>query len=168
MKIDKFLVAVTISIFLLAGLFNLAYEIYAGLDIDFSLYGLVPAGFLGWATFYAKGGGKDAVTSGIPANMSGILWGVVIVLIWNHIFSFNLVGAFVAVAVGAGAMCFQAHLKWFGFIPGAFIGASTFFALGARIEGDVLFPAIIGLIMGVLLGYVSEVFAKSIHKKISA
>jgi hypothetical protein len=166
MKLDKFLVAVTISIFLLAGVFNLLYEVYARSGASFNLAGLVPAGFLGWATFYAAGGGKDGLKKGIPANLSGILWGVVIVLIWDKVFSFNLVGAFVSVAIGAGAMCFQAHLKPLGFIPGAFIGASTFFALGAAITGNVLWPAALGLVLGLLFGYISEEFAKLLNKKV--
>jgi hypothetical protein len=166
MKLDKFLVAVTISIFLLAGLFNLLFEVYARSGIDFNLAGLVPAGFLGWATFYAAGGGKDGLKKGIPANLSGIVWGIVIVLIWDKIFAFNLLGAFVSVAIGAGAMCFQAHVKALSFIPGAFIGASTFFALGAAINGTVLWPAALGLILGLLFGYISEEFAKLLNKKV--
>lgn len=156
MKLDKFLVAVTLSVGILAGLFNLLYELYARSGASFNLTGLVVAGFLGWATFYAAGAGTDGLTKGIPANLSGVLWAVVIVFIWDKVFAFNVFGAFVAVAIGAGMMCFQAHLKWFGFIPGAFIGCSTFFALGAGINGDVLFPTIIGLLAGLILGYLSE------------
>jgi len=156
MKLDKFLVAVTITVGVLAGLFNLAYVLYANSDATFNLTGLVVAGFLGWATFYAAGGGKDGLVKGIPANLSGVLWAVVIVFIWDKAFGFNVLGAFIAVGIGAGAMCFQAHLKWFGFIPGAFIGCSTFFALGAAINGDVLFPTIIGLLVGLGLGWVSQ------------
>jgi hypothetical protein len=156
MKLDKFLVAVTITVGVLAGLFNLAYVVYANSDATFNLTGLVVAGFLGWATFYAAGGGKDGLVKGIPANLSGVLWAVVIVFIWDKVFGFNVLGAFIAVGIGAGAMCFQAHLKWFGFIPGAFIGCSTFFALGAAINGDVLFPTIIGLLVGLGLGWVSQ------------
>jgi hypothetical protein len=167
MKIDKFLVAVTISIFLLAGVFNLGYEIYARSDASFNLSGLVPAAFLGWATFYAGGSGMEALKKGIPANMSGVFWGVAIVFIWDNLFGFNLFGAFLAVAIGAGAMCFQAHLKPLAFIPGAFIGASTFFALGATINGDTLYPAIIGLIAGVVLGFVSEKFAGYLNGKLT-
>ncbi len=165
MKLDKFLVAVSISIFLLAGLFNFLYELYARSGISFDLTGTVVAGFLGWATFYAGGAGKDGLKKGIPANLSGVLWGVIIVLIWQ-VLNFNLFGAFLAVAVGAGMMCFQAHLKWFSFIPGAFIGCSTFFALGAGVAGATLFPAVIGLLLGLLFGYISEVFAVWIKTKV--
>ena len=166
MKLDKFLVAVSISVGILAGLFNLAYVLYANSSATFNLTGLVVAGFLGWATFYAAGAGKGGLVKGIPANMTGILWAVVIVFLWDKVFSFNELGAFVAVAIGAGMMCFQANIKWLGFIPGAFIGCSTFFALGAAITGDVLWPSIIGLLMGLVLGYVSEQLALVIKAKV--
>lgn len=165
MKLNKFLVAVTITVGVLAGLLNFGYEIYAKLGASFNLTGLVVAAFLGWATFYAAGGGKDGLVKGIPANLSGVVWGIVIVLIWKA-FGFNLFGAFLAVAVGAGAMCFQAHIKWLGFIPGAFIGCSTFFALSAQITGDVLFPTIIGLLLGLVLGWVSQKSALLIQDKL--
>ena len=156
MKLDKFLLAVSLSVGILAGLFQLAYVLYDQSGATFNLTGIVVAGFLGWATFYAAGAGKAGLTKGIPANLSGVFWGVAIVFIWDKVFGFNNLGAFVAVAIGAGMMCFQAHVKWFGFIPGAFIGASTFFALGGAINGDVLFPTVIGLLLGLVLGYVSE------------
>jgi len=161
-KLDKFLVAVTISIFLLAGLFNFGYVIYERY-VSTNLVGLVVAGFLGWATFYAAGAGKDGLVKGIPANLTGVFWGVVIVWIWG-LMDFNLLGAFLAVAIGAGAMCFQAHLKPLGFIPGAFIGCSTFFAVGAAISTAVLVPAVLGLLMGLILGYISEKFAIVLNK----
>ena len=166
MKFDKFLVAVTLSVGVLAGLFNLGYVLYANSEATFNLAGLVVAGFLGWATFYAAGAGKDGLVKGIPANLSGVLWAVVIVFLWDKVFAFNELGAFVAVAIGAGMMCFQAHIKWLGFIPGAFIGCSTFFALGAAINGDVLFPSIIGLLVGLLLGWLSQKLALIFQAKV--
>ena len=166
MKLDKFLVAVTITVGVLAGLFNLGYVLYANSGATFNLAGLVVAGFLGWATFYAAGGNKDGLVKGIPANLSGVFWAVVIVFLWDKVFGFNELGAFIAVMVGAGAMCFQAHFKVFGFIPGAFIGCSTFFALGASITGDVLWPTILGLLVGLILGWVSQKSAVLIQTKL--
>ena len=108
MKFDKFLIGVSISVGVLAGLFNLAYVLYANSGASLNLAGLVVAGFLGWATFYAAGAGKGGLTKGIPANISGVLWAVVIVLIWDKVFAFNTLGAFISVGIGAGMMCFQA------------------------------------------------------------
>jgi len=165
MKIDKYLVAVTISIFILAGLFNLAYVLYANAGISFNLNGIVAAGFLGWATFYAAGPGIAGLIKGIPANLSGVFWAIVIIFIWDVVFGFSTLGAFFAVAIGAGMICFQAHLKLFSFIPGAFIGCSTFFALGATINGDTIWPAVLGLLAGLILGFISEKFAILINTK---
>ena len=130
MKLDKFLLAVSISIFILAGGWIFLESLYNTWDTGFALAGVGTAGFLGWATFYAAGAGKGGLVKGIPANLTGVFWAVVIVFLWDKVFSFNELGAFVAVAIGAGMMCFQANIKWLGFIPGAFIGCSTFFALG--------------------------------------
>lgn len=137
----------------------MAFVLYDNSSASFNLTGLVVAGFLGWATFYAAGAGKDGLVKGIPANLSGVLWAVVIVFIWDKVFGFNTLGAFISVGIGAAMMCFQAHLKVVGFIPGAFIGCSTFFALGAAITGDVLFPTIIGLVLGLALGWISQKLA---------
>ena len=166
MKFDKFLVAVSISIFILAGLFNLGYVLYANSGITFNLNGLVVAGFLGWATFYAAGAGKTGLIKGIPANLTGVIWAVIIIFIWDKGFGFNTLGAFIAVALGAGMMCFQAQVKWLSFIPGAFIGCSTFFALGATITPDVLWPTFLGLLIGLGLGFISEKFAVLINTKV--
>ncbi len=168
MKLDKMIVALTISIFLIAGIFSFAYEYYAGLNVDFNLVGLVPAAFLGWATYDALGGGSKGVIEGILSNMSGVAWSVVIILIWDYGFDYSLIGAFVSVAFGAGAMVFQAHLKRLRFVPGTFIGASAFFALGANINGTTLWPTVLGLLLGVFLGLISDVFANYLNAKSTA
>ncbi len=165
MKLDKFIVALTISIFLIAGVFSFGYELYAERNANFNLYGLVPAAFLGWATYDALGGGAKGVIEGILSNMSGVLWSIVIILIWDYGFDYGLFGAFVSVAIGAGAMVFQAHIKLLKFVPGTFIGASAFFALGASINGTTLWPTVLGLLLGVFLGLISDLFAKYLDAK---
>jgi hypothetical protein len=164
MKLNKFLLAVAISVGVLAGLWQVFVELYTRNVTSFALAGIGVAGFLGWATFYAAGGKKEGFLKGVAANLTGILWGVVIVVIWDW-FGFSVIGAFPAVLVGAGMMCFQAHIKALSFIPGAFIGASTFFALGATITGDVIWPAAIGLILGLAAGWLSEVVAGYLNGK---
>lgn len=164
MKINKFIVSVAISVGVLAGLWQLATVLYPE-GGSFPLVGVGVAGFLGWATFYAAGGKKEGLIKGTAANLTGVLWAVVIVLIWK-LFNFNTLGAFVSVGIGAFMMCFQANVKLLSFIPGAFIGCSTFFALGASVTAAVLFPTIIGLIAGLVLGFISEKIGLWINKNI--
>lgn len=167
MKLNKFLVAVSISIAILAGLWQVAVVVVPPLFASLTLTGVGVAGFLGWATFYAAGGKVDGLVKGTAANFTGVFWGAVIAFIWG-LFSFNVIGAFIAVAIGAGMMCFQAHVKLLSFIPGAFIGCSTFFALGAGINAATLVPTLVGLFAGLVLGFVSEKFAGFLNSKLTA
>lgn len=162
---NKGLIGVSISVGILAGLWILLEVIYGrmGMEEPLNFKGIGTAGFLGWATFYAAGGKNAGFTSGLATNLSGVFWGIIIVLIWTLLGGYsNFLGAFVGVAIGAGGMCFQAHLKPLGFIPGAFIGCSTFFALGAAITMPVILPAVFGLIIGLSLGWISEAWGGKI------
>ena len=162
---NKGLIGVSISVGILAGIWIMLEVIYGGLGIQepLNFKGVGTAGFLGWATFYAAGGKNAGFKSGLATNLTGVFWGIVIVLIWTLVGAYsNYLGAFVGVAIGAGGMCFQAHVKQLGFIPGAFIGASTFFALGAAITTPVILPTVVGLIIGLSLGWLSEVWGGKI------
>jgi hypothetical protein len=168
---NKGLIGVSISVGILAGLWILLEVIYGGLGMEepLNLKGIGVAGFLGWATFYAAGGKNAGFSSGLASNLSGVCWGIVIVLIWGLLGGYsNYLGAFVGVAIGAGGMCFQAHVKQLGFIPGAFIGCSTFFALGAAISMPVILPAALGLTIGLSLGWISEVWGGKIAAQLGA
>ena len=161
----KGLIGVSISVGILAGSWILLEVIYGGLGIKepLNFKGIGTAGFLGWATFYAAGGKKAGFRSGLATNLTGVCWGIVMVLIWTLLGAYsNYLGALVGVGIGAAGMCFQAHVKRLGFIPGAFIGASTFFALGATISMPVILPTVFGLIIGLFLGWISEVWGGKI------
>ena len=140
----SFLTAVGISVGVLAGLWMVASTAFGLLTF---------AGFLSWASFYAAGGQVKGLKDTLILNFSGVVWGFVIVQLANALTP--VVGASAAwgigVAIGAGAMCWQAHIPLLGFIPGAFIGCSTFFAASLDFKGSV-----IGLVCGAILGYVSQ------------
>lgn len=162
---NKGLIGVSISVGVLAGSWILLELIYGGLGIKepLNLKGIGVAGFLGWATYYAAGAKDGGFKSGLVTNLTGVLWGIVIVLIWTLLGTYsNYLGALIGVGIGAAGMCLQAHVKSLGFIPGAFIGCSTFFALGAMISMPVILPAVFGLIIGLSLGWLSEAWGGKI------
>ncbi|MGZ9585461.1 DUF1097 domain-containing protein [Paenibacillus marinisediminis] len=111
------------------------------------------AGFLGWSTYFAAGGGAKGLQTALATNFSGVLWGFLIVQMTDLFILVigDALGLGLATAIGAGAMCLQSRWKPLGYIPGAFIGSSTFFATGNDLSG-----AISGLILGALLGFISE------------
>jgi len=140
----NFLTAVGISVGILAGLWMVAS----------SALGLLTfAGFLSWASFYAAGGKLKGLKDTLILNFAGVVWGFLIVQMAGVVTP--MVGASaglgLAVAVGAASMCWQARIPLLAFIPGAFIGCSTFFGSNLDFGGSV-----IGLICGGILGYVSE------------
>ncbi len=151
----NFLVAVGISIGVLAGIWTEAC----------GPLGLYPwIGFLSWAAFYAAGGKVDGMKKAIPAHLSGVFWGFIIIAIMGVIGGAGIPFALgIAVVIGAFAMCVQAHLPILGFIPGSFIGAASYFGAGA--STDVLIPVAISLVCGAVLGYISEVVALKMTKK---
>nr|WP_299069414.1 DUF1097 domain-containing protein [uncultured Allomuricauda sp.] len=170
-RLNKGLIGVSISVGILAGSWILLEVIYGGLGIEdpLNFKGIGTAGFLGWATFYAAGGKKAGFVSGFATNLTGIGWGIVIVLIWTLIGGYsNYLGALVGVGIGAAGMCLQAHARPLAFIPGAFIGCSTFFALGATMTLPVILTTVLGLIIGLSLGWISEAWGGKIATRLGA
>lgn len=140
----SFFVAAGISVGVLAGI----YAQWCGL-----LGMLTWVGFVSWACFYAAGGKFEGFKKTVLANLSGVFWAWIIILLSGLMGGFPLaLGA--AVIVGAFFMCAQAHISLLAFIPGAFAGcASTF---GANLD---YMAAILSLIAGAALGWLSEIIA---------
>jgi len=148
-----FLTAVGISVGLLAGLWA-AGSASVGI--------LTWAGFLSWATFYAAGGKLEGLKKTLIMNFVGVVWGFIIVQligVFTPVMG-NTLALIIAVFIGAGGMCWQAKIPVLGFIPGAFIGCSTFFGANFDFQASV-----IGLVLGGLLGYVSEAGGLMLMKK---
>jgi len=151
----SFLVAVSITVGLLAGL-------WTGVSTQYASFGLITfVGFLSWASFYADGGKVKGLKDSLILNFSGVVWAWIIVIIFTALDPVlgTIVALSLAVTIGAAAMCMQAHFSFLSFIPGAFIGCSAYFATGFNFTGTVL-----SLVIGALLGYVSEYTALALQK----
>ena len=144
----SYLAAVGITVGFLAG----AWVYLSG---ELSLIGFV--GFLGWASYFAAGGGTKAARSAFCTNMSGILWGVL-----NIALSSALPGVpgIAFTILFAAIMCWQAKLGFLGFIPGTFIGNAAFYASGNNWQGTA-----VALTCGIGLGLLSDVLAKKMSEK---
>jgi hypothetical protein len=117
------------------------------------------AGFLGWASYFAAGGGRDGAIKAVCCNMSGVLWGLVTVFLAGHL---PEQAGLVVIILAAAFMCFQAKIPLLSFIPATFIGNACFYAN----NNDGLSTAI-GLLCGVALGFVSDQAAKFLSKRLS-
>ncbi|NIK78005.1 hypothetical protein FHS15_003143 [Paenibacillus castaneae] len=125
--------------------------IWASFSLTFELITFV--GFFAWSSFFAAGGKSKGLKMTLVTNFSGVIWGYLMMKMTTLFSSFSgdNLGMGIAVALGAAGMCLQSRWKWLGFIPGAFIGCSTFFATGFNFSGSIS-----GLIFGALFGYISE------------
>jgi hypothetical protein len=111
--------------------------------------------FVSWACFYAAGGKVEGLKKTLAANMAGVFWGFMMIIMAGYL---KIPGALgITVAIGAFILCVEAHIPILSFIPGAFAGCATYFGLGANWQ-----HAVIGLICGALLGYVSEIIGVTI------
>lgn len=137
-----------IAIALVTGILS---GVWASLSLTLGM--ITFAGFLGWSTFFAAGGGNKGLKTALITNFSGIIWGYIMMQLsnWFAIPLGETIGLGVAVIIGASGMCLQAYWKELSFIPGAFIGSSTFFATEFHFSGSLA-----AIILGILFGYVSE------------
>ena len=122
----------------------------------------VPAGIVAWACFFAAGGKMQGLQKAIAANVSGVFW------VW---LAMTLVGmmnmgslAWVIIGVVAFILVLQSKVPALSFIPGAFCGAAvTAWAAPTDLKGYLMVA--VALVVGALLGYVSEMAAGMIAKK---
>ena len=122
----------------------------------------VPAGIIAWACFFAAGGKMQGLQKTVAATVSGVFW------VW---LAMTLIGmmnmsalAFVFVGVVAFILVMQSKVPTLSFIPGAFCGAAvTAWAGPSDAKGYVMVA--LALVVGALLGYVSEMAGGMIAKK---
>lgn len=129
---------------------------------------IVWAGIVAWATFYAAGGGASGLQKSIASNLAGNFWAAVALFVTASLGGSLLVLS-LAFGVVAFIFCVQSKIPLFAFIPGAFLGAATWVGVdvaGAGGDGgvvdmaDVMIP--VSMVVGAILGYVSEMVGKKI------
>lgn len=117
--------------------------------------------FLSWACYYASGAGVEGLKKTIACNISGVIYGFLMVYVAGLLGFSYAIG--VTVAIFAFFMCAQAHIGLLSFVPGAFCGAAAYFGAGAKPE--IIVAVVISLIVGAVLAYLSDISGKAIMKK---
>ena len=118
------------------------------------------AGIIAWGCFFAAGGKTTGLTKTIASNLSGVLWAF-LALQAAKSFGGGLPVLSVCVGVAALFMVLQAKISALSFIPGAFLGAATAVSVVVGANGTWT-RTIIALVVGAVLGYVSEALAGAI------
>jgi hypothetical protein len=164
----KRLVAVGISIGVLAGLFTwFSFGVLTEIG-GWKTPLVVWVGFAAWACFYAIGGGTKGLITSMGSVSSGVVWGFLIVLVWKDVAVSSMALLGLCVGLGAFLMCVQASVSILSFIPGAFIGASSFFGFGGASGfaqmGYIFASVLVSVILGSILAFLSERGADVIEK----
>ena len=145
-----YLISVGLTVGILAGAWCFAAD---------SLKLISFAGFLGWATYFAAGGGVKGVKLGLCSNLSGVIWGILTLMLCGF---FPKVPYYFFTIIFAAIMCWQAHVELLSFIPGTFIGNAPFYAVNAL--GGLPEITAVGLIFGIFLGIISDKSARLLTK----
>jgi hypothetical protein len=115
------------------------------------------AGIVAWGCFFAAGGKTEGLMKTVASNLSGVLWAFLALTAWNS-FGGGVPVLSILVGVAAFAMVLQAKIPTLAFIPGAFLGAATAVSVVVGANGSWT-RTIIALVIGAVLGYVSEMVA---------
>jgi len=127
--------------------------------------------FLTWASFYAAGGGKAGLVKAIASAFAGTLISAAIVWLNGQlgggVQGVGLVIFSLLLAVLGWALCQLSKVDLFSFIPGAFIGAASFFGAGAPLD-DKLGWVLVSIVCGAVMGLISERVGQAMTAKAPA
>jgi hypothetical protein len=124
------------------------------------------AGIVAWGCFFAAGGKTEGLMKTIATNLSGVLWAFLALTAWNQ-FGGGVPVISILVGIAAIGMVLQAKVSLLSFIPGAFLGAATAVSVVVG-AGGTWTRTIVALVIGAVLGYLSEMLAGALSKPTKA
>lgn len=124
------------------------------------------AGIVSWGAFFAAGGKTDGLIKTIASTLSGVVWAFVALFVAGRLGGGTAVLALM-VGVVAFMMVVQSKVAQLSFIPGAFLGAATAVSVVVGANGTYT-RTILALVIGAVLGFVSELMAGALTKKAPA
>jgi hypothetical protein len=136
---------------------------------------MVPATFIGAASYFAAGGDKAALAKSVPANVWGIVCGTVTLILLG--LATSPIGVGVIVGGLTAVFILGALVPALGFVPGSVFGFATtvMFGLLTGASGtDFSLPTgpftvmLISFLVGAAFGYVSSVLAGMLVAKPAA
>ena len=129
--------------------------------------------FVGWASFFAAGGGLLGFTRSLMMSIVGVIVAVLVLLVVQPLGG-SAWSVAVAVGIGAAVLVAVSAVKGLEFTPAGFLGfASTFGVLAAGTGGAFdplsfthpVVQVVIALIIGALFGSASGLFSAALTVK---
>lgn len=129
--------------------------------------------FVGWAAFFAAGGGASGLAKSLLMLLVGVIVAVLVLIVVQP-FGGSAWSVAVAVGVGAAILVALSAVKVFAFTPAGFLGFASTFGVLAAGHGGAFDPVsfthpivqvVIALILGVLFGLASGVLSTALTAK---
>ncbi len=112
--------------------------------------------FLSWATFFASGGQVSGLLKTFASVLVGLGGGYLVLELAAMSASFTPI--LLPLAAVIFVFCLMGTCKCF-FIPGAFVGCASYMGAGA-----LPWETFISLVLGVILGFITEQFTQKLTK----
>ncbi len=150
--LDKY----TVRCFIIAGMATLWAVVSIKLDI------LTWVGFIGCASYFASKGGKGGLRDSVIANITGVIWAMVMLNLPSR---FDSQYSYIIItAIASFFMVYQAKIKSLAFTPGTFCGSCCIFATGGDWRGVIL-ALLLGAFIGYMADWVSNYMGNILEKK---
>jgi hypothetical protein len=143
--------------------------LYVGPLATSSLAGLVWISFIAWGCHFHSGGGIKGSTTAVVGMSFGALVGMVAVMLASGpLASLGVMGAPVAVGLGAAVICLASAIPPLATIPASVYGFASIagpILLAGKAPTEAIIPVVLSVIIGAAFGYVSEMGANLLTKK---
>ena len=136
------------------------------------LPGLVWISFIAWGCHFHSGGGVKGSTTAIVGMSWGALVGMVAVMLaGGPLAGAGDFAAPIAVGLGAAVICLSSAIALLKTIPASVYGFASIagpILLAGMAPEDAIVPTIVSVIIGAAFGFVSEILANALTKKVPA
>ncbi len=157
------LIALTISISVLA-----VIATYCFLGPLAAMNAQIWQAFIAWGCFFHSGGKVAGLKNTLICMIFGAVIGALSVVLIGQLGALGSFAAPVAVGIGVAVLVLGAHLPALSTIPASVYGFASVAGL-ILLKGlaplDAIVPTIVSIILGAVLGWLSEVIAGKLAKK---
>ena len=124
--------------------------------------------FIAWACFFHSGGKNEGLQKTVICMIFGAVVGMLAVMLIGQFGALGPLAAPVAVGIGAAAIVLAAHIGLLATIPASVYGFASvagLILLKPLSPAEAIVPTIASIVIGALLGWVSEMVAGKLTKK---
>jgi hypothetical protein len=135
--------------------------------------GLVWVSFIAWGCHFHSGGGSKGSITTVACMSWGAVVGMLAVMLANGPLAGldDPIALGIAVGLGAAAICLSSAISLLSTIPASVYGFASIagsMVLAGKTPQEAILPTILAVLIGAAFGYLSEMLANALTKKVPA